>query len=58
MVAYNISKQGKPLSDDELFLKCMLDVADQVCPQYRQKLDEVSLSRQIVARTIEVGLVA
>ena len=31
----------------------MLDVADQICPQHRQKFEEVSLSRQIVARHIE-----
>ena len=33
----------------EFFKKCMLDVADQVCPEYRQKFEEVSLSRRTVA---------
>ena len=32
----------------------MLDVADQVCPQYRPKFEEVSLSRRTVASSIEV----
>ena len=31
----------------------MLDVADQICPQHRQKFEEVSLSRRTVARRIE-----
>ena len=31
----------------------MLDVADQVCPEHRQKFEEVSLSRRTVARRIE-----
>ena len=32
----------------------MLDVADQVCPQFRQKFEGVSLSRRTAARRIEV----
>ena len=28
-------------------------MADQVCPQFRKKFEEVSLSRRIVARRIE-----
>ena len=32
-VAYNIVKHSKPFSDGEIFKKCMLDVADQVCPE-------------------------
>ena len=31
----------------------MLDPADQVCPEHRQKLEEVSLSRKTVARRIK-----
>ena len=53
MVAYNIAKHSKPFSDGEFLKKCMLDVADQVCPQYRQKFEEVSLLRRTVARCIE-----
>ena len=52
-VAYNIAKHSKPFSDGEFFKKCMLDVADQVCPAHRQKFEEVSLSRKTVARRIE-----
>ena len=52
MVAYNIAKHSKPFSDGEFLKKCMLDVADQICPQHRQKFEEVSLSRRTVARRI------
>ena len=36
-VAYNIAKHSKPFGDGEFFKKCMLDVADQVCPEHRVK---------------------
>ena len=45
MVAYNIAKHGKPFCDGEFLKKCMLDVADQICPQHRQKFEEVNLLR-------------
>ena len=53
MVAYTIAKHSKPFCDSEFLKKCMLDVADQICPQHRQKFVEVSLSRRTVARRIE-----
>ena len=52
-VAYSIAKHSKPFSDGEFFKKCMLDVADQVCPEHRQKFEEVSLSRRTAARRIK-----
>ena len=52
-VAYNVAKHSKPFSDGEFFKKCMFDVAGQVCPQHRQKFEEVSLSRRTVARSIK-----
>ena len=52
-VANNIAKHSKPFSDGEFFKKCMPDVADQVCPEHRQKFEEVSLSRRTVARRIK-----
>ena len=52
-VAYNIATHSKPFSDGEFFKKCMLDVADQVCPENRQKFEEVSLSRRTAARRIK-----
>ena len=52
-VAYSIAKHSKPFSDGELFKKCMLNVADQVRPEQRQKFEEVSLSRRTMACRIE-----
>ena len=53
VVAYNIAKQSKSFCDGEFVKQCMLDVADQVCPEQRKKFEEVSLSRRTVARRIE-----
>ena len=53
MVAYRIAKHNKPFSDGEFNKKCMLDVADPVYPEKRQKFEEVSLSRRTLARRIE-----
>ena len=53
MVEYHIAKHNKPFSDGEFIKKCMLDVADQVCPEKRQKFEEVSLSRRTLARRNE-----
>ena len=52
-VAYNVAKHSKQFSDGGFFKKCMLDVAGQVCPEHRQKFEEVSLSRRTVARRIK-----
>ena len=52
-VAYNVAKHSKPFGDGEFFKKCKLDIADQVCPEHRQKFEEVSLSRRTVARRIK-----
>ena len=53
IVAYNIAKHNKSLSDGEFIKKCMLDVADQVCPEHKKKFEEVSLSKRTVPRHIE-----
>ena len=44
---------SKPFSDGKFFKKCMLDADDQVCPEHRQKFEEVSLSRRTVGRRIK-----
>ena len=38
MVAYHIVKHSKQFSDGEFIKKCMLDVADQVCPEKKTKV--------------------
>ncbi|PVD18239.1 hypothetical protein C0Q70_21765 [Pomacea canaliculata] len=53
VVAYNIAKHSISFSDGEFVHKCMLHVADQVCPQQRKKFEEVSLSRRTGVRRIE-----
>jgi len=53
VVAYNIVKHSKSFYEGEFIKNCMLDVADQVCPEQRKKFEEVSLSRRTVVRRIE-----
>ncbi|XP_025090933.1 general transcription factor II-I repeat domain-containing protein 2-like [Pomacea canaliculata] len=53
VVAYNIAKHSKSFSDGEFVNKCILHVADQVCPQQRKKFEEVSLSRRTGVSHIE-----
>ena len=52
-VAYSIAKHGEPFSGSKFCRKSMLDVADQICPEHRQKFEKVSLSRRTVARRIK-----
>ena len=52
-VAYNIAKHSKPFSEGEFLKKCMLHAADQVCPEHRQKFEEVSLSGKTLDRRIK-----
>ena len=52
-LAYNIAIHRKPFSEGEVLKKCMLYVADQVCPEHRQKFEEVSLSGITVDRLIK-----
>ena len=53
VVAHNIAKHSKPFSDAEFVKQCIMDVAERVCPESKQKLEGVSLSRRTVARRIE-----
>ena len=55
LVAYHLAKHKKPFSDGEFIKKCMLDVADQVCPEKRQKFEEVSFLRRTLACRIETN---
>ncbi|KAK3799738.1 hypothetical protein RRG08_064165 [Elysia crispata] len=53
MVAYHIAKHSKLFSDGEWIKKVHARCScDQVCPEKRQKFQEVSLSRRTLARRI------
>ena len=54
VVAYNIAKSNKALSDGEFVKHCMLKVGDILCPDKTKDFETVSLSRKTVTSRIEV----
>ncbi|PNF27480.1 hypothetical protein B7P43_G08243 [Cryptotermes secundus] len=54
VVAYNIAKSNKALSDGEFVKYCMLKVCDNLCPDKTKDFETVSLSRKTVTSRIEV----
>ena len=45
IVAEEIAKSNRPFNEGEFVKKCMLKVCDQVCPEKKQAISNVSLSR-------------
>ena len=52
-VSLMIARHLKPFSDDEFVKSCMLATVDAICPEKKDFISKVSLSRQTVARHIE-----
>jgi hypothetical protein len=51
-----LAKNNRPFTDIEFFKKCMLAVANEVCPEKIKLFEEISLStRTCVRRTEELG---
>ncbi|GBN38447.1 hypothetical protein AVEN_269993-1 [Araneus ventricosus] len=53
IVAYNIAKNNKALSDGEFVKQCMLQVCDVLCPDKKNNFQTVSLSRKTATSRIE-----
>ena len=53
VIANAIARHTKPFSDGAFLKQCMTDVANIVCPESKQKLESVSLSRWTIAHHIE-----
>lgn len=53
IVAYNIAKSNKALSDGEFIKQCMLQVCDILCPEKKTNFETVSLSRKTVTSRVE-----
>lgn len=53
MVAHMLAKHNKSFSDGEFIKECMLKIANVVCPEVKNKLESVSLSRRTVVRRID-----
>ncbi|GBM96894.1 Small nuclear ribonucleoprotein F [Araneus ventricosus] len=53
IIAYNIAKNNKALSDGEFVKQCRLQVCDVLCPDKKNNFQTVSLSRKTVTSRIE-----
>ena len=53
IVAEVIAKRGKPFSDGEFVKECFFRVADVLCSEKKEQFEQLSLSRQTIARRIE-----
>ena len=52
-IAHEIAVSSKPFSEGEFIKKCMLLVAEDICPEKRQSFANISLSRNTVADRID-----
>lgn len=52
-IAHEIAVSSKPFSEGEFIKKCMLLVAEDICPEKRQAFANISLSRNTVADRID-----
>ena len=53
IVAYNIAKSNKALSDGEFIKQSMLQVCDILCPEKKTNFETVSLSRKTVTSRVK-----
>ena len=53
VVAEIIAKKSKPFSDGEFIKECIVRVADVICPEKKETLAKISLSRQTITRRVE-----
>ncbi|KAK0134714.1 hypothetical protein N1851_029673 [Merluccius polli] len=53
VIAYNIAKNSKSFSEGEFIKECLVDSAALVCPEKKEVVENVPLSRRTVARKIE-----
>ncbi|PVD22950.1 hypothetical protein C0Q70_16210 [Pomacea canaliculata] len=52
-VAHILSREVKPFSDGECVNKCLLAVVEELCPEKKNAVEAVSLSRTTIARRVE-----
>lgn len=53
IIAWEIAKASKPFSKGAFVKTCMLKAAELVCPDKRQALANISLSRPTVMESVE-----
>ena len=53
VIAWEIAKASKPFSEGEFVRTCITKAAELVCPESRQALANISLSRPTVTERVE-----
>ena len=52
-ISYKISQRNKPFADGEFIKSCMVDAARLVCPEVRNRFENISLSTNTVMRRVQ-----
>jgi len=53
LIAQRIAQNMKPYSDGNFVKQCLIDVAEEMCPEMVQEYEKLSLSRWTIARRID-----
>uniref|UniRef100_A0AAR2LR24 DUF4371 domain-containing protein n=1 Tax=Pygocentrus nattereri TaxID=42514 RepID=A0AAR2LR24_PYGNA len=54
LLAFKLAKTSKPFSKGEFLKECMVETADILCPESKNKFEKISLSRRTVTRRVEL----
>ncbi len=54
LMAFKLAKTGNPFSEGEFLKECMVETAGILCPESKNKLEKISLSRRTVTRCVEL----
>ena len=51
-VAYVLAKSGKPFTDGEIVKECLLEIAEELCPEKSKEFKNVALGANTIARRV------
>jgi len=54
LLAFKLAKASKPFSKGEFLKECLVETAELVCPESKDKFEKICLSRRTVARRVEL----
>lgn len=54
MLLFKLAKASTPLSESPFLKECVLEAAGVVCPDSKDKFENISLSRRTVTRRVEL----
>ena len=54
MLGFKLAKASKPFSEGEFWKECMVETADLLYPENKDKFEKISLSHRTVTRRVEL----